>query len=975
MDILLIKIFATALTLSQVATAPDAVKTQFDPIQDAPQVVGLLRAGCAQMRKAFDVEDLNIDDLIATAMDDPEAVAGGSAAFKGINIRDLHTAYRQFCKNETVATSPVDIAAVVDFYNKTLADLPDHTRLKGLKLPGATLVMDGKGQRFAEIFEPDQRRVWVPLSDVPAHVRSAFVAAEDKRFFQHKGIDERGIIRAFIGNLAQSGRPQGGSTITQQVIKNLLVGEDVTYERKIREMVLASRVEHTLAKAEILELYLNSIYLGRGSWGIEMAARSYFGKSAKALTLREGALLAAMAKGPSYFNADRHPARAQERLAYVLGRMKEDGAISADEAKAAQTIPAMVANERLRRDSGFHFTDYVAREAKSAAGLEGLTADSYTVRSTILPELQRATEAALQEGLARFEIDAGRAQFQAAEANLADAVRRIEAERPAPEKPAPKPAGEKPGQKPSLEKQVQKILTEKPAWQVALEAARMPLYDVHWPAAVVLERPAKGGDTLRVGLADGRILPLSVGRAANSRSLKPYDLVFVRVIEAKGKSARAELRVRPQLQGAALVLENKTGRILAMSGGFSYPLSQLNRVTQAQRQPGSALKPLTYLAALQAGLQPNTLVRDEEITLPPMGGGRVRDQDYWTPKNYDGGAAGVITLRRALEHSKNLATVNLLEGGIDRDPERSFDRICGLAVEAQIYKECVRYYPFVLGAQPVRPVDLAAFYASIANEGARPSPHAIESIEQQGKTVYRHPAASSVEVGSADRASFFQLKTMLQGVLQRGTANAISGLAPYVAGKTGTTDGENDAWFVGFTNDVTVAVWVGYDNADGKRRTLGSGQTGASVAIPIFEPIIQAVWTHVAPKTALNPPSSEAKRQLVARTIDLSSGDTVGNGGGRGFVEYFRRDRSGEAVDTQFRLVSRADAYVGNVMREEEYDRRAARFDDGPRYVPPPPPVVRDPWRPGPWDNRPQPQPQQQPQPWGGGFFNNWRRF
>src|SRR5882757_8502128 len=325
MDTLLIKIFATALTFSQVATAPDRVKTEFDPIQDRQQVVSLLRAGCAQMRKAFDIEDLNVDDLIATAMDDPDAVSGGYAAFRGINIGDLHVSYRQFCKNETVADSPVDVGEVIEFYNRTLADLPDHTRLKGMRLPGMSEVLDLKGERFAEVYEPDQRRVWVDLADIPEHVRKAFVAAEDKRFFQHKGIDERGLIRAFIGNLASSGRPQGGSTITQQIVKNLLVGEDLTYERKIREMIVASRVEQTLSKAEILELYLNSVYLGRGSWGIEMAARGYFGKPANELTLEEGALLAGLTKGPNYYSPDRYPERAQERLSYVISRMKEEG--------------------------------------------------------------------------------------------------------------------------------------------------------------------------------------------------------------------------------------------------------------------------------------------------------------------------------------------------------------------------------------------------------------------------------------------------------------------------------------------------------------------------------------------------------------------------------------------------------------------------------------------------------------------------
>jgi len=264
MESILVKIFATALALSQVTTAPDAVKTRFERAQDEQLVAQLLRAGCAHMRKAFDIEDINVEDLLATAMDDPQAVAGENKAFRGINFADLQTAYRQFCKNENVAVSAVDLAEVIDFYNKATADLPDHTKLKGMRLPGASVVLDSRGERFAEVFEENQRRVWVPLADIPEHVQKAFLAAEDKRFYQHKGIDERGLIRAFIGNLASSGRPQGGSTITQQIVKNLLVGEDLTYERKIREMIVASRLERTLSKAEILELYLNSVYLGRG---------------------------------------------------------------------------------------------------------------------------------------------------------------------------------------------------------------------------------------------------------------------------------------------------------------------------------------------------------------------------------------------------------------------------------------------------------------------------------------------------------------------------------------------------------------------------------------------------------------------------------------------------------------------------------------------------------------------------------------
>ncbi len=979
MDILLVKIFATALTLGQVLTAPDAVQTHFDRTADQQRVVGYLRAGCTHMRKAFDIEDINIDDLIATAMDDPDAVAGGIPQFKGLNFTDLVAAYKQFCKNEPPKDVTFDMGEVIDFYDQAVADLPDAGKLKGLKLPGASVVLDVKGERFAEVFEQDQRRVWVPLSDIPELVQKAFISAEDKRFYQHHGIDERSLIRAFIGNLAQSGRPQGGSTISQQVVKNLLVGEDLTYERKMREMILTSRVERTLSKNEILELYLNSTYLGRNAWGIEMAARAYFGKPAHELTVAEGAFIAGLTKGPNYFSPDRHADRASERYDYVLTRMQEDGAISPDQLKRfVSASPKLVAYEKPRRDIGFHFVDQVAREAKGMAGIDALTANSYTVHSTISPVLQRAVEASLQEGLARFEIGEGRVKFEGPETNLADAIRKIEAERSKAQAEQNKAEAGKKATVPSPGAKPAPTLGLKPAWQAALDGAHLPLYDVHWPAAVVVERSSgRNGEVTRVGLADGRVLSLSGAGGSIQRSLKLYDVVLVRVTEPKGKgAARADLRVRPRVQGQALILENKTGRILAMTGGFSYPLSQLNRSTQSIRQPGSALKPLTYLAALQEGLQPNTLVRDSEITLPPMGGGRAREEDYWTPKNYDGGGGGITTLRRALENSKNLATANLLDGGIDSDPERSLDRICALAVEAQIYKDCVHYYPFVLGAQPVRPIDLAAFYAAIANEGTRPAPHVIDSIERNGLVVYRHDPNAATRIGSADPVSFYQLKTMMQGVLQRGTAHAIANLAPYVAGKTGTTDGENDAWFVGFTNDVTVAVWVGYDNADGKRRTLGGGQTGASVAIPIFEPIIQAVWANYAPKTALAPPSPEAKRQLVDRAIDLASGDIVD---GRGnFIEHFRR-----GSDTQYRLVSRAEADTDYEPREAEpraqQQQPYQQFPFGPFFQQPqvqPPPQYRnpnqrgyayDPYRPQPYQTAPR-QAQPAPVPWGGLF-------
>jgi penicillin-binding protein 1A len=452
MDSILIKIFATAFALGEVLTHPQVVRTQLDPATDQDKVVQVLRAGCDHMRRFFDVESINLDDLISTALDDTTAFGANAKAFHGINFADLNTAYHQFCKSEAVDRPAVDLAQVIEFYNNAAADLPDPTVLKDRKLPSISTVLDGAGHNFTEVFEPGNRRIWVSLSEIPDYLQKATIAAEDHRFFEHHGVDERGIIRAFLGNLGVAGRPQGGSTITQQVVKNLLVGENVSYERKIREMIVAVRLEATLSKDEILELYLNSAYLGRSSWGVEMAARSYFDKSAKDLALGEAAMLAGLLKGPSYFDPDRHPDRAKDRLSYVLGRMQEDGVITARQREQAlAAVPTHVRFDRPRRDSGFQFVDFLAREARTD-GVGSLTAEPYTVHSTINAQLQRDTEAALQEGLAQYEMSADRIEWHGSEANIADSVQNL--------------AG---SNHPGMQ-----------AWQLALKAAHLPLYDVHW---------------------------------------------------------------------------------------------------------------------------------------------------------------------------------------------------------------------------------------------------------------------------------------------------------------------------------------------------------------------------------------------------------------------------------------------------------------------------------------------------------------
>jgi penicillin-binding protein 1A len=880
MESALVQVFATLLTLSQVLLQPQDLKTAFDPAKDQQAVVSMLRQGCTHMRRAFEVEDLNLDDLVTTAMDDPEA---GSARFQGLSFTEIHGAYKTVCRDEA-GTLPVDLSAVIEFHNRALAELPDHRRLLDLKLPATTTVLDRNGRTFAEIYEPANRRVPVPLAAISPLLQEAFIATEDKRFREHKGIDERAIIRAFVSSIA--GDMQGGSTITQQLAKNVLVGSENSYVRKMREMVLASRIESILSKDAILELYLNAIYFGRGAWGAQMAAQSYFGKDAASLNAREAALLAGLAKGPGYYSPDRHPDRSRERTAYVLNRMREEGVIDAaqydlaldDLALAGQT--SLVARQNARRSTGYHVVDHIRREARRVADIRLLTEDAYVIRSTLDARIQQAVESSLQEGLASYERSTGRARFEAAEANLSD---RINA-------PASSSAG------------------DLPRWQQALTSVRLPLYDVQWPAAVILDKadtkPRPSG--LWAGLADGRIVPLQTTGAIRQK-LKPHDVVYVRLSETKNGTA-AELRTRPQVQGAVVVLENSTGNILAMSGGFSYPLSQLNRATQSARQPGSALKPLTYLAALGKGLQPNTLVADTPLTLPPIGNSkRAKEEDYWSPGNYDGRSGSTMTLRKALENSKNLPTVHLLAKGIATTAEAGLKEVCGLAREMEAYANCVHYYPFVLGAQPVRPLDLARAYAAIANEGVLPEPHMIEKISDQAGDRFDYGQPRTRRIKSADAAAFYQIKSILQGAVLRGTAARLSAWAPYVAGKTGTTDEETDAWFVGFSNEVTIAVWVGYDNAK-KKQTLGSGRTGGNVAVPIFAPIMEAVWQDYAPRTALRAPGESASQLIAASGAGGKSRDESENRRRKKsfeIVEYLRKDAKGKVSDKRFALVSR----------------------------------------------------------------------
>ncbi len=918
MNALMVKLMAIGITVTQVFTKPvDQIRVQFNPQTDEAAVHQILRDGCAYMMKQFGQEQIDLEPLFLMMIEntkaaqkkakaeselDTELVPKKEESFserlsRQIDLDLMLKSYKFYCKNEASEGAGIQLAEVITFYNEVMKDLPDVKLLRGYKLPESTIVLDGNGQRFNEIFGDGNRRTHIPLSEIPEHVRKAFIAAEDKSFYQHSGLDIHGVIRAFASALTSAGRPQGGSTITQQVVKNLLLNDDLTFERKMREMVLAARLEKVLSKDEILELYLNMIYLGRSSWGIEMAAKSYFGKSARDLTVAEAALLAGLTKGPNYYNPAKNMERAKDRRQYVLGRMKEDGYI---EDNSFQTANAqgieLVEFESPRLRAGFYYLDAIARQAKELANLE-LNKSSYTIQSTIHTQLQKAVERSLQDGLASYEASTGRRTWSEPQGSIAEDIEKYQT-----------------------------------TWQAVLPQVKARMYDVQWTLAVVLDtrRP-------RVGLADGRELPLQ-GPASHIKRFKVYDLIFVS-LKSSGRNTVAELKIPPDVQGAAVVIENKTGRVLAITGGFSYAASQFNRATDALRQPGSTLKPFIYLAALNLGYQPNTLIPDVPVRLPPI---EARG-DWWSPKNYDGGSRGLVTIRRAVEQSLNLPTARIMSQ-LGSSPREGLAYVQDITKRLGLYEETVKYYPWVLGAQPVRLLDLALAYATVANDGLKPQAHFFDRIESNGQVVYQRPPSTLRPMNEIQRDSvpnsyripFYQLRRILEGTLERGTATAMKSLAGKVAGKTGTSNDENDAWFVGFTKDITVAVWVGYDSRR-IRRGLGHRFTGGRVALPIAQKILEASFEVYKPAEPLPPPPSEIVSLIAEAPVNLLTGQV---GAGQ-FREVFRRDPSGRyVINSRTRLLRGHEVALGYRQGPSEEDNPFGapswdpRFGGWPPYAP-----------------------------------------
>lgn len=672
------------------------------------------------------------------------------------------------------------------FFHQVTKDLPDVTRLKDFRPNTVTQVFARDGRLIGEFFA--EKRLEVPYSRFPAHLIAAFLAAEDARFFEHPGVDFFGIVRAFIENLKAGEIVQGGSTITQQIVKSILLTPEKSLARKIREAVLAYRIENYLTKEQILHLYLNHIYLGNGAYGVEAAALEYFGKHVENLTLAEAALLAGLPKAPSRYAPTTNPVRAKERQAYVLHRMVENGFITAEQAKAALNQPLKFKAARPERfyELGY-YTDYVRQLLEERYGRDPIYRAGFRVYTAADIELHQAAIAAINEGLQELRRRHG---FRGPQKHLNP--KEIEA---------------------FCQQQAQ-YLEKHPPQRGHLQRVVVSQID-RKQQAVYFRFGREYGQLVRPGTSQ---VELPQGYAGILSRLRPGDVIYVRLLERRDGRYPwlASLDPDPMAQASLVYLENRTGRVRVIVGGKDYRDSVFNRAIQARRQPGSAFKPIIYAAAIEKGYGPNSILLDEPLSLP---GGRRGE--LWTPKNYDNTYSGPITLATALARSRNIPTVRLLVS-IGLPPVINLAKAMGITTP--IYPN----YSSALGASEVTLFELTRAYSVFPNQGRLVSPIVIERVEDRDGRILEQARSEAHQVLSVRTSQI--MTELLIGVVTRGTGQRVLVLKRPIGGKTGTTNRTRDAWFIGFTPSVTAGVWVGMDD----ERSLGPRETGAQAAAPIF---------------------------------------------------------------------------------------------------------------------------------------------
>jgi penicillin-binding protein 1A len=778
----------------------------------------------------------------------------------------------------------VGVAAAAGLLWHFSKDLPDYSQLQDYEPPVMTRVHAGDGSLVGEYAR--ERRLYIPIQAVPKLVINAFLAAEDKNFYEHGGLDFGGIARAavvYLQNYGSSRRPQGASTITQQVAKNFLLSNELSMSRKVKEALLALKIERTYSKDKILELYLNEIYLGLGAYGIAAASLVYFDKAVNELSVPEAAYLASLPKAPNNYHPFRQRERAIERRNWVIDRMAESGFVKSADAEKGKRSPLGVTSKATSAHvfAAEYFAEEVRRELYERYGEKKLYEGGLSVRTSLDPKLQVLARKVFTDGLVRFDETQG----------WRGPVTKIDI------------AGD---------------------WGVKLADVKS-LSDVSpWRLAVVLE---VSDQSARIGLQPGRepggfvskertvgILPLEGMKWAKTGG-KPVgkvgqvvsagDVVYVEPAKTEGQFTLHQI---PEVSGAMVVEDPWTGRVLAMVGGFSFDQSQFNRATQALRQPGSSFKPFVYAAALDNGYTPSTIVLDAPLEIDQGPGVGV-----WRPENYEGGFAGPSTLRYGIEHSRNVMTVRLAQ-------DIGMPLIAEYAKRFGVYDDLPPYLSFALGAGETTLLRMTTAYAMFDNGGRKIKPTLIDRIQDRyGHTVYKHDERECIgcagkkwdnqpEPSLVDRRqqildpmTAYQITSMMEGVVQRGTAAGAGfqkEVGKPVAGKTGTTNDEKDAWFIGFTPDIVVGVYMGYD----KPRHLGRGGTGGHLSAPIVKEFLKVALADKPSVPFRVPPGIKLVR------VDLRSGMRAGPGTERAIVEAFK---PGTAPPDSYSVVGSGDAPEG----------------------------------------------------------------
>ena len=763
----------------------------------------------------------------------------------------------------------LSIGAIFYMYSQ---DLPSHERLAQYTPATISRIYSTEGRIIDEFAQ--ERRLFVPIEDIPDQVKNAFISAEDKNFYTHNGYDVTGMASAFVDAVKSRGQNlRGASTITQQVMKNFLLSGDRTGERKVKELILASRLEETLSKDKILELYLNEIFLGQNSYGVAAAAQTYFNKPLSDLAPHEAAMLASMPQAPSQYHPVRAMKRVTERRNYVLREMWQNGYIDEATYQSERELPLRSVQNgdfpafRDALPPRDYFTDEIRRQLSGTFGEEEFFGGGLSIRATVDSELQASAASALRRGLERYDRGLG--------------VWRGTGKAIAPDQ-----------------------LGSEQAWREALAAQDMPRDIAGWFPAVVLqvgERSARIGIEGQPEDEDGHFIPADDVTWARKRlpdgKLGPKakvagdlvdvgDVVLVRAVtdDKTGDFVRWSLRQVPQVQGGFMAMDVFTGRVLAMQGGFSYEDSVFNRATQAARQPGSSFKPFVFAAALDSGFTPATIVVDAPIEVNTP-------QGLWRPKNASDKFYGPTTIRTGIEQSRNLMTVRIAE-------EIGMDTVAGYAERFGVYDRMNPFLSNALGSQETTLFKMVAAYAMFANGGERVEPTLVDRVQDRfGRTVYRHDQRqctdcelASLNPGDAlsivskrdrviDAITAYQLTSMMEGVVQRGTARGINLPVP-VAGKTGTTNDAKDVWFIGYTSNIVAGCYIGYDQP----RTLGQGASGGGFCGPVFEQFMrQAIKKYGGSKFKAPPGGYFIKidRFTGARLSDGATGDNV-------VAEYFR---------------------------------------------------------------------------------------